>query len=335
MLDLLPLRQCFMARENKPPAWLTETIQRVVPMLRYMQLGDRGLGRFNGMAVSEIDRLAAVLSYSSGAPASQETAAASGYVRLARRGTCLLMDSGQVPPLAYSSEAHAGALSFEMTSGAWPVIVNAGAPGPASQAWRRQSRGTPAHSTVLLNDVSSAKLIKNGDERRPLRDLLTGPDSAEAKYTEPGDGAAEVQGYHNGYQQRFGLIHARVLRLSAQGDKLIGADRIFHQRGGSAAKPPRDMTYSIHFHLHPQARVHYGDEPATAVIELRSGETWTFSAFGSKLSLEDSLFFASVTGPTRSVQIVLRGHVFADTQVRWLLERGDNPPEPLPQPFLR
>ena len=335
MLDLLPLRQCFMAREQKPPAWLADAMHRMVPMLRHLQLGDRGLARFNGMAATEVDRLATVLSYNAGEPAPGLPCAASGYVRLSRRTTAVLLDGGQPPPPEFSAEAHAGALSFEMSAGPHLIVVNAGAPGPAAQAWRRQSRGTPAHSTLLVNDTASARLVKDGSETATARELLTGPSNVEVKYVELGDGAVEVQCVHNGYQHRFAMLHARVLRLSPQGDKLSGIDRVFQSQRGAAASTSRGgHTYSIHFHIHPEARVRYGTEPATAEIELRSGEVWTFSAFGSKLSLEDSLYFASFTGPTRTVQIVLRGHVLADTQIRWTLERKPvEPPKPqLPEP---
>ena len=218
-----------------------------------------------------------------------------------------------------------------MSSGDQLLIVNAGAPSSAAQAWRRQSRGTPAHSTLLLNDISSSRLIAKGADRargRPATEYLAGPAIVEAKFAATADGAAEVRCWHNGYQQRYGMVHARVLRLSAHGERLSGIDRIFNPQRGSASAGKGDLTYSIHFHIHPQARVRYTAEPGIAEIELRNGEVWKFSAFGCKLALEDSLFFASFTGPTRSMQIVLRGHVLADTQIRWIIELRVAVPEP-------
>jgi len=330
LLDLLPLKQCFMARQQKTPDWLQETMQRMAAMLRHMQLGDRRLARFNGMAATGVDQLATVLAYHAGPLPLIDATESSGYLRLSRRSTIVLVDGGKLPPAEFSATAHAGTLSFEMSSGPWPVIVNSGAPGPAAQDWRRQARGTAAHSTLLLNDTASARLVREGKEGP---EVLTGPSSVEAKIVEPGDGAAEIQGFHTGYQQRFGMVHARVLRLSAQGDRLSGHERIFQpQRTEVAAR--RDLTYSIHFHIHPQARARYGAEAGTAEIELPGGEQWKFSAYGSKIGLEDSLFFATFSGPIRSVQLVLRGHVLADTQVTWTLERRSTDPVPqLPDSF--
>ena len=323
LLDLLPLKQCFLARERKPPEWLLVTMQRMAANLRHMQLGDRGLARFNGMAANETDQLATVLSYHAGAIPPAEAVASSGYLRLSRRTTTVLADGGMLPPKEFGRQAHAGTLAFEMSSGPALVIVNAGAPSPSGQGWRRQSRGTAAHSTLLLNDTASSRLVEAG------LDHLAGPSMAGGKVLEASDGATEFQGFHNGYEPRYGMTHARVLRLSPQGDKLSGSDRIYYAQR-VAARGRSDLSYSVHFHIHPQASVRYGAEPAMALITLANGEIWTFSAFGSKLGLEDSLYFASFTGPTRTVQIVLRGHVLADTQIGWSIERG----MPVPKPRL-
>ena len=327
MLDLLPLKQCFIARNLAPPRRMLDVMRRIAPMLRHLQLGDRSLARFNGMAGTDIGLLASVMAYDVGPPDNADLSAASGYVRLLRRRTIVLMDGGLPPARNISSDSHAGALSFELSSGEALIIVNCGAPGPADQSWRVQSRGTAAHSTLVLNDMASSRLIR--DAGGPLRQppTLLGPSTVEAKIVEPGDGAIEVQSAHNGYQDRLGMVHSRVLRLSAQGDRLSGIDRIYQPQRLIAAGRP-DRSFAIHFHLHPQTRVSHLAEGTTVDLLLSTGETWRFSANGAKIGLEDSLFFANFTGPQRTVQIVLRGHAFEDTQVRWSLERLPAIPAP-------
>ena len=39
------------------------------------------------------------------------------------------METGQPPPFAMSQEAHAGCLSFELSSGLQRIVVNCGLPG--------------------------------------------------------------------------------------------------------------------------------------------------------------------------------------------------------------
>src|SRR5262249_27248115 len=61
LLGFMPLRQCFAAREKPVPPALEGAIQRIMPMLRFMRLGDATLARFNGMGAPSIDSLATVL----------------------------------------------------------------------------------------------------------------------------------------------------------------------------------------------------------------------------------------------------------------------------------
>ncbi len=330
MLDLLPLKQCFIARNIDAPPQLLDVMRRITPVLRHLQLGDRGLARFHGMSATELDKLATVLSYDNGEWVNVRTAdlsAASRYFRMRRRGTIVLFDGGPPPAAEVSTEAGAGALSFEMCSDGALLIVNAGAPGPADQDWRVQSRGTAAHSTLVLNDTASGRLLPDPKAAADAPPQLIGPTVVEAMIGEPGDGAIEVKGQHNGYQDRFGMMHARILTLGAQGDRLSGLDRI-HQTQRLVASNMASRAFAIHFHLHPQVRVEPGDEPEAVDLMLRSGETWRFTARGAKLSLEDSVFFANFSGPVRTVQIVLRGNAGEDTQVRWVLERLAELPEP-------
>src|SRR5690606_25397854 len=63
MLDLLPLSQCFVARDRRPPAELIGAIERAMAMLRYMRMGDGWLARFNGVSVPAPAHLATVLAY--------------------------------------------------------------------------------------------------------------------------------------------------------------------------------------------------------------------------------------------------------------------------------
>ena len=323
MLDLLPLKQCFVARDLVPPPRLLGVMRKITPMLRHMQMGDRRLARFNGMPATSVDRLATALAYDAGTPDVADLSASSRYFRLRRRGTIVLLDGGVPPPPDYARQAHAGALSFEMSSGDNLIFVNAGAPGPADESWRAQARGTPAHTALALNETASSRLVRDGGKAP----ILVGPPTVEAKLVEPGDGAIEIQSLHDGYQEQFGMVHARVLRLSAQGDRLSGIDRIYQpQRIAPAGRA--DRSYAVHFHVHPQARVRYLPDAGAAEIDLRNGETWRFVSHGAKLAIEDSLFLATFTGPLRSVQIVLRGHAFEDTQVRWSLERVPSYPGP-------
>ncbi len=82
MLDLLPLSQCFVARSRKHPQQLLEAIAHILPMIRFLRLGDGMLARFNGMSVPAAAGLGTVLGYDDGSEPALSEARASGYARL-------------------------------------------------------------------------------------------------------------------------------------------------------------------------------------------------------------------------------------------------------------
>ena len=322
LLDLLPLRHCFVARNRTPPEALATAIARMIRMLRYMRLGDGTLAHFNGVGVTPHDKLGAVLAFDEEPTAQLGAATRSRYARMQRRSAVLILDAGAPPPPELSGDAHAGCLAFEMSAGLHPLIVNAGAPGPAHQDWRQMARSTASHSTLALDEHSSGQLLRNsGLEKRLGAPGLAEPSQVELRMETRPDGELELRGQHNGYTGRYGMQHARLLRLSAQGSRLEGQDRLFRQSKAPGLAGRASLPFAIHFHCHPTTRVTKGDELQTADLTLPSGETWRLTALGADLGLEESVFLATDTGPVHGIQVVLRGQALEDTEVRWRLER--------------
>ncbi len=162
LLDLLPLRQCFVARDRPPPKELTDAIDRIMPMLRFFRTGDGTLARFNGAGPTPTDALATVLAYDDVEGKPVRSAVNSGYVRLDCGSTTLICDVGPAPAPSLSSNAHAGFLSFEMGSSGCPMIVNCGSPSLDHEDWRPFARSTPAHSTLAFEELSSAEFTSQG-----------------------------------------------------------------------------------------------------------------------------------------------------------------------------
>ena len=66
LLDLLPLSQCFVARNRPVPNEMSAAIRRALGMLRYMRMGDGSLARFNGTGLADPAHIATVLAYGAG-----------------------------------------------------------------------------------------------------------------------------------------------------------------------------------------------------------------------------------------------------------------------------
>jgi uncharacterized heparinase superfamily protein len=61
LVDLLPLRQLFTARNLVPPDALLNAIDRMMPMLRFFRHGDGSFALFNGMGPTPTDLLTTIL----------------------------------------------------------------------------------------------------------------------------------------------------------------------------------------------------------------------------------------------------------------------------------
>ena len=320
LLDLLPLRSCFNAREREFPPEVDQAMSRMLHFLRFMRLGDGSLGRFNGTGATPHDSLATLLAYDPAPEAQLSAAPESLYARLAAGPMGLIADVGPPPPLEYAGAATASALSFELSIGDDAVFVNAGAPGPANQDWLATARATASHNTVCLNATSSSRLLRNKLLNQLVRAApIRYPDVVTHELAKEADRTI-LRASHNGYERNFAITHRRELGLSKSGDRLTGEDII----GGSGAsvRLARDLPYAIHFHLDCAATCRHDDDPAAALIELPGGSTWRFWATGATLSIEDSISFTDLAGPTRTSEIVLRGATFGETRVNWSLERA-------------
>jgi uncharacterized heparinase superfamily protein len=325
LLDLLPLRQCFVARDRTPPKELTDAIDRIMPMLRFFRTGDGTLARFNGAGPTQTDALATVLAYDDVEGKPVRAATNSGYVRLELGPTVFICDIGPAPATSLSAGAHAGFLSFELSSGNSPIIVNCGSPPLDHDDWRAYARSTPAHSTLSFEDTSSAEFTALGTNGGQIASdsPLTGPLNAQAAFADQGDNL-RIKGGHDGYLPAFGVSHARQVLVSPNGRLISAEDKLSALAG--LKSPDGDMIggeYAIRFHLHPSVRAELALDNTSVVLKLKNGESWRISSNAPETRIEESFFLADARGPQPAQQVVLGGMMGEATEVRivWNIER--------------
>src|SRR6266849_2449586 len=225
LVDLLPLRTAFTARNLSPPQALLNAIDRMMPMLRFFRHGDGNFALFNGMGPTQTDLLTTILAYDDARGAPLANAPHSGYQRLESAGTLIVMDTGRPPPLPVSQEAHAGCLSFELSCKLNRIVVNCGLPITSRESWRQVARATAAHSTATFNDTSSCGFVESGPIKRMLSGvpMVGGPRTVAAAREEQPNGVL-LRASHDAYADLFNVVHHRMLLLSSDGQKVEGED---------------------------------------------------------------------------------------------------------------
>ena len=317
LLDLLPLRQAYAARDMAPPQPLMNAIDRMMPMLRMFRHGDGGLALFNGMGVTAPDTLAIALAYDDAHARPTSNARYSGYQRLEAGGAVLLLDAGVPPVPRFSAEAHAGCLAFELSDRDQRIVVNCGAPDAARVEMREAARTTAAHSTLTLDDASSCQFAGRAGWQAALAGrILQGPVRVPVERREE-DGHSAVDASHDGYVLRFGYVHHRSLALSADGGALLGSDALAPARGRG---PDRPVAFALRFHLHPNVSARLDD--GHVLLSLANGERWRFAAEGFEPRIEESIYFAAANGPRQTRQIALLGEADGEVGISWSLTRA-------------
>jgi uncharacterized heparinase superfamily protein len=320
LMDLLPLRQAFTARGSQPSRILLSAIDRMMPMLRFFRQGDGSFAHFNGCGDTPSDQLATVLAYDDVRGAPHTHAPHSGYQRIEAGDTILLVDAGRPPPTDYSTEAHAGCLSFEMSVGRQRLIVNCGVPVTSAGPLRRLARTTAAHSTVSLNDTSSCRFLTRSWMGDWLGEaIISGPTRVVSERRRE-NGATVLFMHHNGYVDRYAIVHERQLSLSDAGDRLSGTDSFMTPTGNPVSRSGKDV-FAIRFHLSPGVQALRTSSGRGVSLQLADGETWEFATDGSEVAVEESILMSNTRGNRKTLQMVIHGRAQHTPSVSWSMHR--------------
>jgi uncharacterized heparinase superfamily protein len=319
--DLLPLRQTFAARNIAPPPALLNAIDRMMPMLRFFRHGDGSFALFNGMSSAPNDLVATLLAYDDTHGAPMANMPHTGYQRIDAGTMTLIIDTGAPPQPSVSHDAHAGCLSFELSSGPSRIVTNCGMPSTGRDNWRSFARSTAAHSTLTYHETSSCQFVEFSAMKRLLQGapIVSGPSNVES-YREAVPNGELLTTSHDGYLARFGVIHRRVLMAAQDGARLDGEDTLTPAPGGKIKGNEAD--FALRFHLHPSVKASRLSDARGVMLVLPNRDVWTFEALDDKVDLEDSVFLAGNDGPRRTAQIVIRQDSRHASAIRWSFVRS-------------
>lgn len=308
--DLIDLRATLHAAGWEVPPHLVSAIEAMAPVLRLYQHGDGGLALFNGTAAERGFKVDLVLQRADPRRRPRMSAPQSGFQRLQAGRTVAILDAGPPPPPGYDGAAHAGTLALEVSVGRERLIVNCGPGAPElPAAYRNLLRGTPAHSTLTLDEMNASPLARHGGIAARAAVAYCERDEA--------DGAVVVEAAHDGYAVRFGLRHVRRVYLSAGGDDLRGEDRIVPVE---SAAPRREVRFALRFHLHPEVQASLLSGGGV-LLRLAKAGGWRLRCSGAEVALEDSVYHGGEV-ERRTQQVVLSGRCPPEgLTLKWALKR--------------
>ncbi len=162
LIDLLPLRQTFAARNIAPPPALLNAIDRMMPMLRFFRHGDGNFALFNGMGPTAADLNATVLAYDDarGNPVSAE------YTDLHPMGNYGVMALGHFVPVPANTEWNPDVPLFKKSRHQAFIVMQANAlGGPLETVYGQSVAGLKSGGRLFAADL----MVIGGDEEEPRR----------------------------------------------------------------------------------------------------------------------------------------------------------------------
>ncbi len=179
--------------------------------------------------------------------------AASGYFRLSRGETTILIDAGEIGPDYQPGHAHADTLSLELSHRGRRLLVNSGTSTYEPGVERGRQRGTPAHNTVAVDGQDQSEVWASFRVARRAR--------PQAVTTEESAAGVMLEAAHDGYTRLPDPVtHRRRVELTADGVKIT--DML--EAAGS-------HRVEIYFHWHPDLRL-LSEGRAIAVDAREGGE---------------------------------------------------------------
>jgi len=314
------------ARGLASPTAITRTIDRLAPMVGFFSHTDGGLAMFNGGGEGNHGRISKTLADLPSRPFA--FAPHSGFQRLERHGTVIIMDVGDPPPFPYDAGAHISPLAFEMSVPEGRLITSCGYAPEQPTHWREPVRQLSAHSTLDMPAHVAARFQAPETVGTSITSpvILRGPEPVKADRREAEPGVI-VEGSHHGFVPGTGLVHHRRLFLSDAGDDVRGEDRLALPVGATNVFEQVEMV-ALRFHLHPDVTAALSKDGRRIWLKMDdASDPWVFLSGAHpevfSLNLESSAYLGTGHRPFPTQQIVIMGTLEPgqETTMRWALRK--------------
>ena len=304
------IREWFKESQNPIPEYIDENIYYLGQAYAFIWQNNKKDFLFNGNNKTnneEFDQYLKRLGYIF----KNKTNELGGYTVLNNKKITLVMDIGAPPDKKFSSNYQAGSLSFEIISNGGKLITNSGYYQNLNKKFNLLSKSSAAHSTLILDDVSSCK-FKNtpGSYSKISQNLKISKKNIvfEKNYW-------KVSAEHDGYLKQYGIIHSRELEFYAEQMQFIGYDKLISKND------ILNLKFEIRFHLEPNIKVMKTQDNNSILIDL-NGEGWKFISKGNEINIDNGLYFGKKNSVVDNQNIFISGMTNEQNQtIKWEIKK--------------
>ena len=198
----------------------------------------------------------------------------------------LFFDAGSPPAKKYSKNYQSGPLSFEYFIENHKIITNCGFGNKISKKTELISRLTSAQSTLCLNDTSVVKFERNNLINDAFGASITSSFKVSNLNIDDNKNYFILAAKHNAYENNFGYIHQRIIKIGKKNNNLFGTDKLV------SIKEDKKLSniYSIRFHLYPGVTAVQTMGGNSILIQIEKNKSLIFTSTADNLILEKSIF---------------------------------------------
>ena len=300
------IREWFKESQNEVPEYIDETIFYLGGSYAFIWQNIHRDIFFNGNYISnnnELDQYLKRLGYKF----KNKDKELGGYAILKNKKIILAMDVGPSPNKKYSKDYQSGCLSFEIISNRKKLITNSGYFNDKKNKLNKISKSTALQSTLIIENYSSCNFIKDKNNEYLV--------SEELKITKQNivleENYWKIRSTHDGYFQKFGIMHERTIEFYPEQLKFIGTDKILKK------DTEKNIKFDIRFHLDPNSKVMKTQNNKSILIELED-EGWKFSCDDFNINIDNGLYLGNKNSYKENQNIFISGKASKiDNIVKW------------------
>jgi len=300
------IREWFKESQNLVPEYIDETIYYLGSNYAFVW---KNIGQdilFNGNYISnnnEFDQYLKRFGYKF----KNENKELAGYAILKNKKIILAMDVGSSPIKNHSKDYQSGALSFEIVSNGQKLISNSGYYSDRKNKLNKLSKSSALQSTLTIEDYSSCSFKRNKDSGYIVNNGL----NITKKNIILEDNYWKISSAHDGYFQKFGIIHEREIEFYPEQLKFVGLDKILNKDIN------KNIKFDIRFHLDPISKVMKTQDNKSILIELED-QGWKFNCNNYDINIDNGLYFGNKNSYKENQNIFISGMTDKeDHTIKW------------------